>query len=562
MSGRPRVKRHRVGVNIGQNLVHLANFYPTLTLTVAEAVQNATDAGAKAIFVGVDTRRRTVIVLDDGSGATEAQFMEVLQSVCKGIKPPGSIGRFGIGLWSPLNRCTSYTFASQPDGPQGAPEVANVWTFNCAAIKATEKDLDIECVEQSALPPIPRQFVGPAGECSATWRTMLQLNEVTTERMVGTVDFGDLERQIRKFETALRANGTVVYLVSLDTKGEVLQRRKVEAEDFTGEPLAVFTHKGEACGTVTFALLRARKVAGQRGGKVRFRRTGDPAHIPWDDFYKQANGRQRSKNVKEAFDENGLKQAFDALRSGYFEGTISADGIELDPRRNVFLMGDALNGLYVAILAWYIKRGKALYEDEHELRREQRYEALAQQSLARVLEKFGTSSTFAAMAHRLFGVLPVGAASDDEGQPDKPDRPERQKRRPQQESQDPRPKRKRIVVRPPRRDPAATPYLRPTLQFAYELLGANEHLWEFDAESGVLTFNILHPIWRKVDETDGKHTPRNDNMVMALQEWLVFELLTIMTHHEEPGFSFESAHRWLDDEKVDGYVDLFVKTSD
>ncbi|HSX06711.1 MAG TPA: ATP-binding protein [Candidatus Saccharimonadia bacterium] len=541
-----RSSRKRLRPHIGQALFRLANEYPTLTLTVVETVQNAIDASARTVYVGIDTQRRLVVTLDDGDGVTEDRFQEALDSVCQGVKRAGSLGRFGLGLISPLNKCDRFIFASQPDTPTGKRGNANVWTFIGAEIKAQQYDVDVPYEERRTLPEIPRQFVESASRHYAAWRTMVRIEGVTTDRVISTVDLDDLEHLIRsKLEIGMRDKGTTVHLVKLGAGSELLDKRDIDPEDYTGEPLEVVRHTGEACGPVTFELYRARKTGGQRRGQVRIMRTGDNSPITWREFYTQALGSKKLQHVKEAFD---------ALGSGYFEGMVYAENIELESRRTVFQLGEALDGLYVAIYAWYLNRGKALYEDEHEARREQRYQELGERSLAKFMERFATNPTFAAMAHRLMGILPEGV-TDLPGSP-----PENKSGERSGNEAKPRTKRQPVIANPPKQtgdDGRRAPHPQVGLRFAYELLEGSSRLWEFDVEAGVLTFNVRHPIWTRLDETNGKHTPKHDGQIMHLQEWLALKLLLALTHHDESGFDLEFARGAIDDE-VKPYVDLII----
>ncbi len=60
-------------------------------------------------------------------------------------------------------------------------------------------------------------------------------------------------------------------------------------------------------------------------------------------------------------------------------------------------------------------------------------------------------------------------------------------------------------------------------------------LFVFGLQSGMPTFNILHPVWVMLDENrDAKHVARHDKQVMRLQEWLAFKvLLAIGTYGPE-----------------------------
>lgn len=345
MSNQPaRTSRKRLTLHVGEALMRLANEYPTLTLTVVETIQNAIDASAQTVFVGIDAAHHLVITLDDGEGVTEEKFQEALDSVCRGVKKPGSLGRFGLGLISPLNKCQQFVFASQPNIPGREKRgKANVWTFIGDEIKVQHHDADVPYSEQDRLPEIPDQFLKLSTERPAAWRTMVRIEGVIHDRVIGEVDLDDLEHLVRsKLEIGMRAKGTTVHLAVVGAGGELLDKRDIDPEDYTGEPLEVVSHSGEKCGTVTFELYRARKTGGQRRGQVRIMRTGDNSPVTWREFYTQAMGSKKLQHVKEPFD---------ALGSGYFEGMIYAEDIELDSARTKFRLGEALDGLYVAICA-------------------------------------------------------------------------------------------------------------------------------------------------------------------------------------------------------------------
>jgi hypothetical protein len=116
---------------------------------------------------------------------------------------------------------------------------------------------------------------------------------------------------------------------------------------------------------------------------------------------------------------------------------------------------------------------------------------------------------------------------------------------------------RRVVVSPPERaGDAKQQENRPMLRFSYEML-MSSRLWEFDAETGVLTFNVRHPTWVRLDETDGKRTARNDRQIMHLQEWLTLKLLLILSRHDEPDFDFDIARIPVDNE-VKYYAEMFI----
>jgi hypothetical protein len=525
-------------------LLRLANTYKTITLTIVEAVQNALDADAEKVFIGIDVKGRVVCVLDDGNGVTEEKFQQALLSVGKTVKPRrGTLGRFGLGLISPLNKCVRYVFASHPLGVREA----NIWTFIGEDIKAQRTEVKIPFEQAPSLPPIPKQFVSSAGQLYARWRTIVHLSDVVEDRVVGVADLEELESQIReKFRKVMLQKGTTVHVVIIDEQG-VSQERCIDASDYTGEPLEIVSHTEEACGKVTFELYRAVKSDGVRSGVVSVMRAGDISPITWKEFHGQAWGSKKLKHVKEAFD---------VLASGYFEGVITAAEIELEPDRKSFKMGDALDALYVAIYAWYLNRGKALYEDEQEIRRENRWKSLGQRSLEKVLAKLNDSQTFAPMARKLFGVLPD--QRDEQPKPSNGPRP-RQPGKPA--TPEPKTERRRVVADPPQREKRPSTPVRPNLalSFAYAVMAGSTQLWQFDMDTGVLTFNVLHPTWVKLDETNGKHTTRNDRQIMQLQEWLALKLLLLLSHYDDPDFEFDTARVPIDEE-AKYYAEMIIIT--
>ncbi|HEU4914452.1 MAG TPA: ATP-binding protein [Candidatus Saccharimonadales bacterium] len=529
-----------LGLHLGESLFRFSNTYPTLDLTLVEATQNAIDADAEKVFIGVDFRSREIIVLDDGTGVTRDKFREALRSIGKGIKKSGSLGRFGLGLISPLTKCGHFTFASHPIGMR----IGNVWRFEGEAIRKMHEGGQVPREQVEMLPPLPPQFVQVAGQLYARWRTIVHMVGVHDDKIEDFTDLDDLESDIRtKLSIGMIQKNTVVTVMAIGKDGKA-ETREINPLRFTGEKLKVFTHHEKGCGLVTFELHQAPKAGGIRRGIVLVRRSDDNSPIPWRDFVVQAMGSRKLPLVKEAFD---------ALGSGYFEGVIHAENIVLDERRTCFVRGPVLNSLYVAIYAWYLTVGKALYESEYEARRDQRYQNLGEQSLRRVMSVLKDSNVFATLARRLHGVLPEG--NDIRPLPSTDSRPKPGD--PRQRSDSPR---ERVVANPPKpreRNPRHQPQ-GVTLQFAYEMLPQSNRLWEFTLD-GVLTFNVRHPVWVKLDETGGKHTARNDRQIMHLQEWLAFKLLLLLEQYDDPGFELEVARTSVDKE-VRYYAEMFIAT--
>jgi len=518
----------------GAVIYRMAKTYPTITLTVAEAIQNGVDAGAKKIFVGADVKGRVACVVDDGAGVSVEKFKRALATVGVSIKPKrGTLGQFGLGLVSPLNKCEEYIFASQVEGESEA----NIWTFRGEEIK---EQYDAKVPRKSGpLPNLPRQFAVGAAKLGTSWRTLVHMKNVIEDSEIGILNLDELEDIVRyKFGPVMRDNGATVHVLFINEQDKVVERH-IDPTDFTGEPLPVFTHTEPGCGKVTFTLYRARRTGGVRRGVVVLKSATETGSVLWDEFRTQAMGWRKLTHVQEAFD---------ALGGGDFEGMVVAEKTKLGENRTTFERGKPLTDLYVAIQAWYLVCGKALHENEQETKREQRYQSLGEQSLKRMYKLLDDNPAF---ARKLAGVLAA-----ETGQP-KIAGPKRQSG-PTKEGE-PKTKERRVVVEPPKREGRAPTDAQPNISFsyAYEVLAGFTKLWQFDFATKVMTFNVLHPTWRKLDEVKGKHTPTTNKQIIHLQDWLTLKLLLLLSEHDDPDFDFEIARTAIDNE-VKFYADLFI----
>jgi hypothetical protein len=546
----PAAATDEIGLHVGETLFRLSNTYPTVILTMVEAAQNAIDAGAEQFFICINLQRRYIVVLDDGLGVTVDKFREALRSVGKGVKRSGSLGRFGLGLISPLNKCREFVFASKPlRDPDEADddlwnegwEGATVWTFEGEKIKSQEK-ARIARRRAARLPEIPRQCQLEADRLHADWHTLVWLKGVTTDKVVGAADMDELQGQLlTKLGRAMHRKGTTGRIVLIDETGTVTDTRDINPSDYAGVPLPIVTYQDNICGTIRIELFRAPISGGVRRGEVVVMQMNDNYPVRWHEFRTQALGSRWLQDVK---------SVFDALSSGYFEGIIYAEKIELAPERTKFIMNEALRSLYLALYLWYEEVGKGYYDDAQVAHRERRYQELRERSLDRILALLAENAVFAPMSRRLHNVLP--------------DEPPVRQPRPQRDDpdgDDSEPRRKRVVARPSSERKPRAPQVPKSnnmiFRFAYEVLDFSTRLWEFDLATGILTFNIRHPVWVKMDETNGKHTARNDKMIMHLQEWLALKLLRLLVHHDESDFDLELIRHDVDEEVI-FYSEMFI----
>jgi hypothetical protein len=562
----------RIDIHRGEALMAFARTYPTLPLVLIETMQNAIDNEATAVFVGVDLVNRNVVIADNGIGTDREKFEMALASVGKTVKDKGKLGKFGRGLVSPLDKCKSFTFASRYLGRGKVLQ----WTFREDQIRGQHFELTIPCEELTKLPAFGRRYDEHlTGRFDAAWHTVVRLNGVTEDKVISLVDLDELVGMVRiKLGSAMRTQGVVIRVVLVDATGRQ-QVQDIDPVAFKGEPLEVLTYDHPQAGQVQFELFRAPKLGGKRKGEVGVVAMEDNYPITIGEFIRQARGRQWAELIK---------APLDALASGYFEGTIRCKNIELHEERTKFEFTEALVGLYEVIDQWYTEHGHAQFENEQLESRDERYRQLGIKSMDR-LQELLKQPQFERLWDSLKSVVQFGRLGDGHLDPVKgkldghdddastrsgqggagkartPGGSGRSGGTPTDED------RQKPAKDRPGDTPIGTLGTGGTrrqlvkgdsqgLWFDYDTMPGSSRLWEFDFQQGILTFNIRHPLWVMLDETNGKHTKKHDKWIMHLQEWVALEVLSLLMHFPKSD-DFEQ-HRVLIDSQAKPYVELFI----
>lgn len=552
----------------GEVLWALANTYPSLPLTLVEAAQNGIDAEATLIMIIVDLSNRTVMVCDNGNGVTKQQFEMALASVGKGVKDKNKLGRFGRGLIAPLNKCKCFTFTSCPSGSRKSLR----WTFVGDGIREQHQRLSVPVEELGGLPTLSRRFQQYATDRFATgYRTFVELKGVTKDKVISLVDLDELESQVRqKLGRRMVERNVAIRVVLIDADGRE-QMRNINPIAYTGEALPVVAYHDALAGEVVFELYRAPKLGGVRRGKVGVMEADSGYPIPMNEFLNQARGGGYGPV---------LAHVGEALSSGYFEGVIRCKNIELHPERTRFEYTEPLQAFYLVLSDWHEQHGKGYFDDEQEVAREQRYQELGLKSQQRIREILINRPEYSRLWQALkdvvvFGRLGDGHVDPAAGQPDgfdaspsvrsgqggagvkrTPDDEQRQAGSRSRNAEDrpgdvpsgamgPRGRRRQLV----KGDSEG-------LWYEYAWLEGSSRLWQFDLNTGVLTFNVRHPIWVQLDESNGRHLKKNEKWIMQLQEWLTLELLSLLMFYQTDEALDE--HRALVDTKIRPYVDLMI----
>jgi len=553
-----------VDIHRGDMLFTIANTYPSLMLTVVEMIQNGIDAGANRVFVGIDLKNNRVTAADNGNGVDDKKFDEALASVGRSIKSKDKLGRFGQGLIAPLNKCAHFTFTSKVEGRRPVR-----WTFRGSDMRRQHRTMDIPRQQLNEMPAIVKLFRDQlSGEFDQSWRTIVHMEGVTKDKVTSLIDLDELESQVRnKLGMAMREYGASVHVVLIDGNGIVVHR-DIDPVMFTGHKFEIVDYvdtEGTA-GRIQIELYRANRVSGRRNGQVLVMEYNGNYPLPIQEVVRQFRGGK----VDSVFEE-----VLAILTSGFFEGIIRCENITLAPERTKFVYNESLHDLfYVLGGSWYEQFGKEQYDDEQERTREQRYQRLGIQSQDRLKENLPRNFYEKLRELIKYGRLGDGHIDPAKGHPDgfeeetslRSGQGGAGKERTPRESTKPRERQKDPIDRP---GDIPTGALGPNgrerqlvrgdsegLWFEYSSLFANSHLWEFDLELGIITFNTKHPIWVLLDETNGRHTLKNEKQILDLQEWLTLQILTLLINFPDAD-SFEQRRSLIDDQ-IKPYTQMFI----
>lgn len=532
--------------HMGEAFCRVASDYPTILDVVLEQVQNAIDANAKTISVVLNRKTRHIAIRDDGDGVTEATFEEALQRVCLSQKEQGKLGRFGIGLISPLDKCHTFTFIS---GPRAVVNGYREWTFVTEDIRRQAKDV---MIPQRSRPDIffisKKGQTGPKGMTTVMWRTEVNILRYSSDKIISRITSIDAlaEAILERFGAVMRRNKVVLNLKFGNEDGTTEIREGVRAKLFTGRSLGEVVINDSEAGKVTFRLFLAPKTTRGQNGKVIVGEADNDYRFGFNLLARSA-------------DSLLPDEVASAMLSGVFEGEILGEKVKLHSTRKSFEKDDAFVGFCTAIETWFQKHGAKHLEEVKEARRDQRYQELGLQSL-REIEAMLKDPAFADIRSVLggFKLGNVGsghAPRSEEKVAGKQDEPAvsthgndpREKGNGSESGErdtptDDRPAHEPYTVAGPR-GKQRTLVKRDSLglQFSYIAMDGSDRLWELDSRQGVLHFNVNHPIWVACDVSDRK--------VRQLQETVAVYALMLKAMPEDLEdtlrFAFDEALRPL-----------------
>jgi len=517
-------KLSNIDFHQGRALSRIADEYPTLVDVVLEAVQNAIDANADQIIISINQNRMRISVRDNGEGVSQREFEEALTSICRSVKAAGKLGRFGIGLIAPLGKCDHFTFMSCPRGkPQGYLR----WKFDSDKICSQPK---IEGIPFEHVTDF--RFVG--GDCAPekktgrvrdiNYRTAVEIYGFTPNRAVGKLTPESLGWEIvNRYSVPMRRNKVAVQ-ISITTADGNCAYKEVRAGDFTGTPLLEAIINDSWSGDTVFRLFLAKRTAGVRKGKVQLGELDNDYRI---DFRKFADSAREWLHA----------EIIEALLSGVFEGEILSSKAKLHVSRKAFETDQALVGLCATIEDWFKRIGKKHLKEAVEMRREQRYQELGRRSL-QVLEALLQHESGGFLRTLIsafkYGTIGKGHADPDAkilGETDETHVSVSGNHEPPEEKGDGqgRPPAERenkkhtplTVIGPGGRRRTVVKSNSLGITIIHDPMEGSDRLWQFDAERGIICFNIRHPQWVEVED--------DDNHLMRFQEHLMISILVLHT---------------------------------
>lgn len=530
-----------IGFNKGKVLMHLARTtYTTLRQVIVEGVQNAIDADASEIWIRVNMKKREIHIANDGHGVDIDLFKRALNSVGHGVKSKDKLGRFGLGLISPLDKCECFTFTSKPNGQ---PKWLQ-WEFRGQQIET-----------QADTMRIPRRSIGRdrmRGWLFAT--TVLKIQKFTQDRTTSALDPVTLVTSIQeKLGPALHKSGVTCHLEFIAKDGTRTEET-VKPLEYSGDPLQTWLTADQDAGEVEFELYLSRRTTQGRKGRVVLSEMEATYPITMHEFANQA--------------QDWLsREAREILNSGIFEGIIRAECLELHPSRSKFVRNDAVMGVCVVIERWLDAVGRELYLEERAELEEHRLQELCLKTLGR-LDQLLRDEAFIHLRDALraadYGSIGAGHVPPEKRRlkkgTDEPglrvgqggvgqerttdgDHPEPEgEREPEREGDTP------LVARGPRGQRRQMVRSNSTgLQLSLAMPEGSERLWEFDVPHGVVYLNTRHPVWVTCED--------KDHHLLHLQEWIVLQALAMLL---QPDASHSVIMQFTDDQ-ARAYVELMIR---
>lgn len=535
----------RSHVHEGRMILMAAERYRGVYSSSLEAVQNGIDEGATRIVVVVNLRERQAYIADNGTGADADELDKAMHNIGFSDKDQedGALGRWGIGFVSPTVACATYMFTTwaRSDG------LVRRLTFREAEIRDMRRlNIPVESVDNCPTMPAwaAEHFVG---DFNVQWRTIVAMHELKADRTTSAFDPQEFRRTVRsRFSRAMRNKGVLVRLIYVGRTGSKKpQVYDIDPTVYTGDSLGEVTYYRKETGNVVFRLWVAPEDKGKHHGEVDVLKTGDNTTVSIQEFSRRALVPGKHLTPR-------LREAMSALRSGRFAGEITCDKLELHIERSGFVSNDALMTLFQVIVEWYDEHGHIYYEVGREESRESRWREAAgdsEETLARLLRQPRYADLWASVSSVLGGASEStgGAATGKPRRSGDTSTPTDEKANKKagapedtgDEEAEPKSSRRRVGLA------------------LLHVPSRSRSFWSFNFDRAELVINTGHDVWGRLDETGGRHEPRNARWIREFQDWLGLQVVVTLARHPNPDV-FEQ-NRGVIDDLVPLYADMIMR---
>lgn len=340
------------GMHQGRVWIRLAKHYADLLAVILEVVQNAIDSQASKVSIDINLATRQFKVMDNGAGASREKIGTALDSIGDTMKKSShQYGQFGLGLISPISIAKMFTFTSCSQARRND------------YVRYTFVKDDIEPQRHVNIPfkNLDLQY-DPQG--SMWWRTCVEVTGISKDRQATKIDCGGLASDIaQRFGEEIRRREIYISIQMKDSEGNAYSQQ-VEAPEFTGDKIEPYKVHMTESGNVSFELYVARiSRGGIRNGNIVFGSSTNPSRITCKQFVVNTNQFLQPTIGK-------------ALMSGVFEGSIIADKVKLHADRTRFEENDALVALCALIEGWYESEGKKYVKEAEEAAADNRFQRI------------------------------------------------------------------------------------------------------------------------------------------------------------------------------------------
>src|SRR3989344_771476 len=253
------------GFHEGEPLLKLAGYYPRILDVLLESVQNCIDKDAQLIMIGINQKSRQISIRDDGEGVSQHEFEKALTSVSSSIKKKDKLGRFGLGLVSPLGKCEKFSVTSTPKrDPRGYLE----WSSVTDDLRGQDKIAGIPMRTRPDLQFSRGEGHNARGTTNVPWRTEVRMEHYTQDRQINRVTIQSLrEGIVDRFGPSMRRKKTLVVITITNENGD-RNTQEIRAKEFEGTKLQDVEILERDSGRTKFSLYLAKKTDKGRRGKV------------------------------------------------------------------------------------------------------------------------------------------------------------------------------------------------------------------------------------------------------------------------------------------------------